>query len=128
MEKTPLIKSNQTRSDLWDYWYPMIFDDYEPEPKDSAAFEQFIVLQEHMSLAIDSIDKDGILYESTDNNGKLLMKSNPAHKIMADTSRMLIAYYNRFSLSDWDRKNNRKKFDIEKEGDDDGDFSDLRRD
>lgn len=126
MEKTDLIKKSTSRSSLWDYWYPLVFDGVEPEAKDSATFEQFIILQEHMNIAIESIDSDGILYESTDAAGKLLMKSNPAHKIMADTSRMLIAYYIRFGLSDWDRKNNRKKFDIEKDEDDSDDFGDIR--
>ncbi|MEN3168743.1 P27 family phage terminase small subunit [Gluconobacter sp. OJB] len=126
MEKTDLIKKSDVRSALWDYWYPLVFEGTETEAKDSASFEAFIILQEHMKLAIDAIDADGILYESTDAAGKLLKKSNPAHKIMADTSRMLIAYYNRYGLSEWDRKNNRKKFDMEKDDGDSDDFGDIR--
>lgn len=124
MRKPKHISNHKLRSALWDEYYNLIVDETFLA-KDVVSFAQFIVLLSHAEEAQDELDKNGLFYESTDQAGKLLLKSNPAHKVLADTSRMLIAYYQRFGLSDWDRKSNDKRFNIEKADDSGDSFGDL---
>lgn len=124
MNKPSIIETNQRRKELWDE-YISICHPKGMIPQDIPVYIQFIVLMAHYEEAQEAIDKEGLLYESTDKDGKLLMKSNPAHKILSDTGRQLIAFYIRYGLSDWDRASNEKKFQgLDKP--EEGDFSDLK--
>lgn len=124
MKKPDIIKNHKIRNKLWDEFFSDIFSDNNYEQKDRVVFTQFIILMAHSEEALELLDAYGTVYESTDKDGKLLLKSNPAHKIIADNTRMAIAYYQRFGLSDYDRKVNDKKFQIEN-NDDEGGFDDI---
>ena len=123
MDKPKIIKDSAERSRIWDEQKEIIF----PEginAIDSVPFTSFVILMEQMETSINEIDQNGLFYSSIDKFGKELLKSNPAHKVMADTQRMLLAYYARFGLSEWDRKSNEKKFGALGSSDD-GEFDDL---
>lgn len=128
IKKPDIIKSSKLRSDLWDEYISCI-DNEHSNKSDEMAFSMFITLLSHFYEAVDELDKNGLFYDSTDQFGKLLLKSNPAHKTMADTNRMLVAYYQRFGITEWDRKANEKRFRNDKDdGDDLGsgeDYSDF---
>lgn len=120
--KPKIISKDKLRSDLWDHYKDEIFGG-DPSIKDSIVYTNFIILLAQIQEAQDKIDDDTLFYDSIDKHGKELVKGNPAHRLMADNFRMLIPYYNRYGLSEWDRLNNIKKFNITE--DSDGDFSDL---
>lgn len=123
MTKPSIIESNKRRSKLWDE-YLMICHPNGMKDQDKPVYIQFITLLAHYEEAQEEIDANGLLYESTDKDGKLLLKSNPAHKILSDTGRQLIAFYIRYGLSEWDRQNNEKRFQgLDKPVE--GDFSDI---
>ncbi|MBS1016874.1 hypothetical protein [Acetobacter persici] len=121
--KPVIISKNKLRSILWDHYKQDLFGG-EPSIKDASVYTNFIILLSQVEEAQEKIDIDGLFYDSTDKFGKLLVKVNPAHRLIADNLRMLIPYYNRYGLSEWDRLSNIKRFDITE--DSDGDFSDLQ--
>ncbi len=126
MEKTNYIKKYKRLSDLWDEMLPLIGMTYELKPQDCIAVEQFIILLDRFRQSNDEIMSRGIVIESTDNKSRLDLRANPATKTNADTGRQLIAYVNRFGLSEWDRKRGQKQFGAPEDDVDLGSFDDLK--
>ncbi|MFT8850374.1 P27 family phage terminase small subunit [Acetobacter orientalis] len=126
MEKTNYIKKYKRLSDLWDEILPLIGMTYELKPQDCFAVEQFIILLDRFYQTSDEILKRGTVIESTDNKSRLDLRANPATKTNADTGRQLIAYFNRFGLSEWDRKRGQKQFGTPEDDVDLGNFDDLK--
>lgn len=120
-----IIKNNKDRLRLWNFYFDKIFENQEFKTSDIPVFQTFITLLHQQEEAQERIDADGMYYDSTDKDGKLLVKVNPAHRVYADTNRMLIPYFMRYGLSEYDRKNIKKKFsetDVEVVSDD---FTDI---
>lgn len=126
MEKTNYIKQYKRLSDLWDEMLPLIGMTYELKPQDCVAVEQFIILLDRFRQSNDEIMRRGIVIESTDDKSRLDLRANPATKTNADTGRQLIAYFNRFGLSEWDRKRGQKQFGTPDDDADLGNFDDLK--
>ncbi|WP_406236939.1 P27 family phage terminase small subunit [Acetobacter orientalis] len=126
MEKTNYIKKYKRLSDLWDDMLPLIGMTYELKPQDCFAIEQFIVLLDRFHQSNDEIMARGIVIESTDAKSRLDLRANPATKTNSDTARQLIAYFNRFGLTEWDRKRGQKTFNTSDEDTDFGNFDDLK--
>lgn len=126
MEKTNYIKKYKRLSDLWDEILPLIGMTYELKPQDCFAVEQFIILLDRFYQTSDEILTRGTVIESTDNKSRLDLRANPATKTNADTGRQLIAYFNRFGLSEWDRKRGQKQFGTPEDDVDLGNFDDLK--
>lgn len=122
--KPSIITSNKEREILWDQYVSIVFPDGITD-QDCIVFSQFITLLHTYNIALDELDKNGHFYESTDSSGKLLIKSNPAHKTINDVGRALIAFYNRYGLTEWDRNKNKKIFKELEEKEEDDDFSDI---
>ena len=126
MEKTKYIEKYPRLSDLWDEMMPLISASYPLQPQDCFAVEQFIVLLDRFYQSNDEIMSRGVVIESTDDKSRLDLRSNPATKTNADTGRQLIAYFNRFGLSEWDRKRSQKAFGEADDNSDDGLFEDIK--
>lgn len=115
--KKPNSIFNTEFDSLWDYYYPIIFRGLDVPQEEEVAFINFLRLQKQISDCQYYLDKDGIMYESTDKFGKTLLKPNPSHKIQADCLRMLIAYYNRYGITQYDKLTNEKRYGDIIEGD-----------
>lgn len=126
MEKTNYIKKYKRLSDLWDEILPLIGMTYELKPQDCFAVEQFIILLDRFYQTSDEILTRGTVIESTDNKSRLDLRANPATKTNADIGRALIAYFNRFGLTEWDRKRGQKQFGTPEDDVDLGNFDDLK--
>lgn len=126
MEKTNYIKKYKRLSDLWDDMLPLIGMTYELKPQDCFSVEQFIILLDRFHQSNDEIMARGIVIESTDAKSRLDLRANPATKTNSDTARQLIAYFNRFGLTEWDRKRGQKTFNTSDDDTDLGSFDDIK--
>lgn len=120
------IKSDYLLTEIWKKQFQIVFSDYknfsDVPKKEITPFTTYVCILRDQREAVTTIVNEGMYYESVE-NGKVLKKVHPAHKVAADSARMLIPYYNRYGLTDYDRKTNEKRYPSK--SDDDADFRDI---